>query len=132
MTSADTFPSSEGEIRKVSPETEKQFRSQPHTSSKDFRIPILQALVNLDGRARRIDVFEELEKIMGDRLSENDKQRLPSKSSLTRWQKNAQRACNELLDEGLITAITEKGIWIITEEGRSYLERSEVKDWLFK
>lgn len=124
LPSAVTPPSSNDDL-KVSPETQRQFRSQPYTSSKDFSIPILQALVNLGGKARRMDVFKELEIIMGDQLSENDKNSLPSKRSLTRWQKNAQYARNGLLDEGLITAITEKGIWIITEKGREFLNAYE-------
>jgi len=124
----DTMPSSELEQQGVLQETIRQFRSQPHTVSKDFRLPILQALVNLGGRAKRKMVFEELEKIIGDRLSENDWEVLPSKKSMTRWQTIAQNARNGLLDDEYISVIPEKGIWIITESGRALLKEYEDKN----
>jgi len=117
-------PSSPGEL-KVSPETEKQFRSQSHTSSKEFRIPILQALVNLGGSAKRKLVFDELEKIMGDQLSDNDREPLPSRKRVARWQRIATNTRTKMRDEGYITVDPNKGVWIITEKGRAFLDTSQ-------
>jgi hypothetical protein len=100
---------SEDDRTKVSRETEMEFRSQSHTSSKEFRIPILQALVNLGGSAKRKSVFEELEKIMGDKLTENDWQTPPSKKKLTRWQTIATHTRTNLLNEDLLMSFPKKG-----------------------
>jgi len=125
LPSADSPPSSEDTKQKVSPETEKQFRSQSHTSSKEFRIPILQALVNLGGSAKRKLVFDELEKIMGDQLSENDREPLPSRKRVARWQRIATNTRTKMRDEGYITVDPNKGVWIITEKGRAFLDKSQ-------
>jgi hypothetical protein len=113
---------SEEDIGKVSRETEKQFRSEPHTSNKAFRMPILQALINLGGRAERKIVFDELEKIMGYKLTENDRKPLPSNKKLLRWQKIAGHARTDLLNDGYISVDPKKGMWMITEKGRKELE----------
>ena len=114
-------PADKEASKKVSPETEKQFRSQSHTSSKEFRIPILQALVNLGGSAKRKLVFDELEKIMGDQLSENDWKPLPSRKRVSRWQRIATNTRTNLREDGYITVDANQGIWIITEKGKAFL-----------
>ena len=116
--SADLF---EEDRAKVSRETEMQFRSETHTRSKEFRIPILQALVNLSGSAKRKLVFEELERIMGDQLTENDWNTLPSNKKMARWKRIATNARTKMLEDGLITVDPKMGIWMITEKGREEL-----------
>ena len=109
-------------VEKDIQEIKKQFRSEPHLHNKDFRVPILQALVNLGGRSQRKYVFGELEKILADKLTENDWQKPPSNKKLTRWQTIATHTRTDLLNEGLITLNPQKGIWIITEKGRNALK----------
>lgn len=121
LPSIERVPTSEDNI-KVSRETERQFRREFHTKSEAFRIPILKALVNLGGSAKRQVVFEELEKIMRDQLTENDWNPLPSNKRMVRWQVIATNTRMVLLKEGLINVNPQKGMWIITEKGRKALE----------
>ena len=119
--SADTSERTKNGRVRVSAETERRFRSEPHTSVKAYRLPILQVLVNLGGSARRKDVFDELEKMMADQLTENDRKTLPSNPRLTRWQRIAANSRNGLLKDGYLTAVPEEGLWVITDTGRVFL-----------
>jgi len=127
LSSTDQAPSSISGKQKVSSETEKQFRSQTHKSSKEFRVPILKALVNLGGSAKRQIVFQELEKIMGDRLTENDRKPLPSNPRITRWQRIATNSRTSMRKDGFMSVDPKMGIWIITQKGRTFLDESEEK-----
>jgi len=126
--SLETPSSSDEDKQKVSPETEKKFRSQQHTKTKEYLIPILQALVNLGGSAKRQHIFQELENIMSNQLLENDKNPLPSNPSVTRLQRIATSAGKKLRKEGYITFGPKTGVWEITETGRIYLKDSEEID----
>jgi hypothetical protein len=119
---SDTTCTSDSSKARFSPEFIQQFRSEPHTSSSAFRIPILQALENLGGSGRRKEVFGELEIIMADQLNENDRKILPANRYLTRWQKNAMHTRTKLLNEDYISADPKQGIWMITEKGKEYLK----------
>jgi len=123
--SLETRSSSDEDKLKVSPETERKFRSQPHTKTKEYLIPILQALVNLGGSAKRQHIFQEIENIMSDQLLENDKNPLPSNPSVTRLQRIATSAGRKLRKEGYITIGPKTGVWEIAEKGRIFLEESE-------
>jgi restriction system protein len=105
---------------------QKQFRAEPYSSYKEFRMPILQALVNLGGRATRQRVLMELEKIMADQLTENDWHTQPSNRKKIRWHNIASNARTHLYNEGLIMVDVKQGVWEITPEGRKVLEMSSM------
>ena len=101
-----------------------QFKAEPHSSYKVFRMPVLQALINLGGEAQRKQVLIELETLMAYQLTENDWHTLPSDGKSIRWHKIATHARTSLLNEGYITVDVKKGSWAITPEGKKALERS--------
>ena len=99
-------------------------RSEPHTDNKAIKMPILTALVNLGGRARRKELFAELEKVMANEFTETDLKTLPSDEKTTVWQCIAAHALQNLKKEGLISInklsgfseISEKGLDLLTKE----------------
>ena len=117
---------SERDSKKEMPTYEERFRREPHLGYQAFMMPILQALVNLGGRATRQRVLIALEKLMFDQLTENDWHTLPSNSKKIRWHEVASHARTQLLDKGLITVDVKQGVWEITPEGRKALEMSSM------
>lgn len=89
------------------------------TPRDEFRIPILQALVELGGRAHINDVLQRVYELMKDRLTELDLQPLPSGG--VRWRNSAMWERNVLKEEGYLRGDSPRGIWEITAEGRKYL-----------
>lgn len=93
------------------------------TSKGEFRVPILQSLVELGGSAPANNVLDHVEKIMGNRLNAYDRQTLPSDPRILRWKNNAHWARFAMVKEGLLSPNSPRGIWEITESGRKYLKQ---------
>ena len=91
------------------------------TPEPAFFRPILQALSDLGGAAKRSDVFNVLESSMRDILKPIDYQTLSSEAEQVRWQNSAQWARNLMVKEGLLQPDSLVGIWEITEKGRAFL-----------
>ena len=83
--------------------------------------PILQALSDLGGSAKRSDIFNVLEQSMRDVLKPIDYQTLSSEAEQLRWQNSAQWARNLMVKEGLLQPDSPVGIWEITEKGHAFL-----------
>ena len=94
------------------------------TPEPAFFRPILQALSDLGGSAKRSDVFNVLEPSMRDILKPIDYQILSSEAEQVRWQNSAQWARNLMVKEGLLQPNSPVGIWAITEKGRAYLRNN--------
>lgn len=58
-------------------------------SQSDFRLPILRALAELGGRAKAAEVLDRIEQLVGDRLTDYDREFLPLGADI-RWRKKAQ------------------------------------------
>ncbi len=95
------------------------------TPEEDYRLPILGALVRLGGKSSSNNVLDQVGKVMGDALNKYDKEHLVSTPSLPRWRNTAQWARNGLVNEGLLSKSSPKGIWEITEAGRKALQTLE-------
>lgn len=93
------------------------------TPEDEFRIPILQTLVELGGSAPINDVLDRVELKMSHKLNVYDRQTLPSDPTTLRWRNTAQWARATMVNEGLLSSNSPRGIWEITEKGRSYLEQ---------
>jgi len=91
------------------------------TSEDDFRLPILDTLVCLGGKSSSNAVLDQVGKIMGATLNKYDREHLKSTPSLPRWRNTAQWSRNSLVNEGLLSKNSPKGIWEITEAGRKAL-----------
>jgi len=94
------------------------------TPRKTFRRPILEALVELGGRASVTEVLKIVERKMKAVLNSYDMQFLPS--GQIRWQKTAQWCRYQLVQEGLLKDNSPPGIWEISERGREALQKGDV------
>ena len=89
--------------------------------SRDFyRIPILEALIKLNGSATVREVLHYVEQKLKKYFTDIDWKIIPS--GRYRWENNALWVRKELVDEGLLKKNSPHGIWEITEQGRKYYE----------
>ncbi len=102
-----------------------RIRKGLRTPEPAFFCPILQALSDLGGSAKRSDIFHLLEHSMRDVLKPIDYQILSSEAQQMRWQNSAQWARNLMVKEGLLQADSPVGIWEITEKGRIFLQNNK-------
>jgi restriction system protein len=101
-----------------------RIRKGLRTPEPAFFCPILQALSDLGGSAKRSEVFHLLEHSMRDVLKPIDYHILSSEAEQMRWQNSAQWARNLMVKEGLLQADSPVGIWEITEKGRVFLQNN--------
>ena len=96
------------------------------TSEVAFRKPILEALVELGGRAEIFRVLDLVEEKMRGILNDYDYQRLPSDPNTIRWRNTAQWCRNTMVREGLLKSDSPRGIWEISERGSRALQEAKV------
>ena len=96
-------------------------RKEGATPRETFRAPILRTLSALEGRAETATVLKGVEKIMGKNLTSADKESLPSGQRL-RWRENAEWERYHMVRDGLLQSGSPRGIWEITDQGRTFLE----------
>lgn len=77
----------------------KKLKKDLRTPEDEFRIPILEALVELGGKAEMKEVLKKVEEKMKHKLNQHDHEGLPSNPSLKRWEKTAQWCRNTLVNE---------------------------------
>ena len=107
--------------KKRSGQAAERLKRGLRTPEENFRIPILQALVDLGGSAPVDQVLDKVEEKMRTQLNVYDRQPLPSDPNQTRWRNTAQWARNGMLREGLLAADSPRGVWQITQAGREWL-----------
>ena len=93
----------------------------PKTPLWAYYQPILKALSELGGEARRIDLEAPVERLMADRFQPGDRQQMAGGHE--RWQIMIRRVRKHLVAEGWI----EEGsgsVWRITDAGRRGAEKS--------
>lgn len=108
----------------------KKLRKGLRTTEDEFRIPILESLVELNSKAEMKEVLKKVKEKMRDKLNQYDLEGLPSNSSQKRWENTAQWCRNTLVNEGLLSSDSPRGIWEITSEGRRYLKEHKSKEEL--
>ena len=94
----------------------------PGTPTDAFRLPILQALMEMGGKAPRVQVFARIHEMMNDQMKAHDIACVPSGS--VRWHGKAQSARQAMVREGLIRDDSPHGVWEITEAGRQALAKA--------
>jgi len=92
----------------------------PTTHFGQYQRPVLQALVDLGGRAETSDALDRVHQLMEDVLTPADHERVSS--GRVRWKSTAAWVRFRLVKEGLLVADSPYGVWEITEEGRRWLE----------
>lgn len=94
------------------------------TPSEFFHVPLLQALVDLGGKAHCQRVVARVGLINGDNLSEVDWQTLGDGKTV-RWENSVHWARQQLVDQGLLLPMERRGYWEISPEGREALHESK-------
>jgi restriction system protein len=102
----------------------KRLPKGARTPQKAFVLPILTALEEMNGRGPSDEVLNIVEQLMSGTLNDFDYGRL--KRGQLRWHNTAQWARQQMKDEGLLANDSPRGVWEITERGRTFLhEHSE-------
>ncbi len=100
---------------------DQQIPAGQRTPRGRFWLPILQALVEMNGEAQTAQVLDRVGELMGSILSDYDCQRLHGRRDI-RWRSTAHWARCDMVQAGYMRGQTPRGTWEITEEGRKYLE----------
>jgi len=103
-------------------EDQKRLKKGLRTREEQFVMPILEAIIELGGKAKVKDVLELVYYKMEDILNSYDYEPLPSNPKQQRWENTAQWARNMMVNKGLLAKNTPKGIWEITEKGKKFYE----------
>jgi hypothetical protein len=84
-----------------------------------YERPILEALAASGGSARRAEVLPLVGAALADRLTERDLE--PTKSGQVRWENRFGFARLRLVERGLVASGDKRGVWKLTEAGRTRL-----------
>jgi len=86
---------------------------------KEFRIPLMEILLELGGSAKVKDIRDALAPKVKPRLSEDDFQ-LVSTGDERWWNATCWERSN-LVKEGLFRNDSQRGIWELSDQGRRYI-----------
>jgi hypothetical protein len=89
---------------------------------EEYELPILRALDHLGGRVPTSEVIAQVEKEMGARLTDVDREELSSGG--VRWQNRVQFVRLKLIKKGHMVDGSPRGIWEITPAGRERISRA--------
>jgi negative regulator of replication initiation len=88
---------------------------------KAYRRPILKALYEFGGSGRATEVLDRVGILLSGIL--NDKDKVLLSTGEPRWRKAANWVRFELVKEGLLKKNSQRGIWELTEKGRSLIRK---------
>lgn len=91
----------------------------------EYEVPILRELVDRGGRGHATEITDAVGRRLDDRLTDLDREKLDSGE--VRWRNRVQFTRLTLKQHGLIAADSPRGIWEITEAGRSFLAQREAR-----
>lgn len=89
------------------------------TPEREYRAPILATLMEMGGRGRVKDILKKVEAKMKDKLTKLDYGKLPS-GAYVRWKNYAMWERLNMINDGLLKKDSPRGIWEITDKGKSY------------
>jgi hypothetical protein len=98
-----------------------RLRKGQRTPESAYYQPILQVLEEMGGSGKVGDVLDRVGEIMKPVLQTVDHDPLASDRANPRWRNAAQWARNSMVQEGLLRADSPRGVWQITDLGRSRL-----------
>jgi hypothetical protein len=90
------------------------------TPETTFYVKILQAVDELGGSAKAVDVVQRVGELMADVFSTDDRGTLPS-TGLPRWDTTTRFARYSMVRSGLLKSNSQHGTWEISEQGKEYL-----------
>jgi hypothetical protein len=99
-----------------------RLRRLDRTQERDFRLPLLEALDELGGRARAEEIRPIVERRMRGKLRPDDYGTLPSNGEV-RWWNSAKYERKHMLRmrPPLLNPASPRGWWEMTDAGREYL-----------
>src|SRR5215831_8286954 len=89
----------------------------PKLPQKEFRVPLLVILLRFGGKAQAKDVRRLLGPIMAPKLADGDFESVSTGDP--RWWNAACWERSELVRDGLMRGDSERGVWEISDQGRS-------------
>lgn len=95
------------------------------TPEERYYRPILEALRELGGSARKSEVLERVLQRMKDMLRDVDFEPLASTPGAPRWKNTASWARNSLKERGLMRKGSPHGVWEISDSGRQFLNQGD-------
>lgn len=117
-----SMPSTPIRTAKSPARSRQRGKRQPRgTPEGAYRVPILEALVELGGQAPVSEILERVYEKLRGQFQPSDLEFVPSGQE-ERWRNTAKWARADLKTQGYIASDTPKGIWAITDAGRRYLE----------
>lgn len=88
------------------------------TRDELYRLPLLQALIELGGSGSTQKVTDLVGQKMKGILNEYDHEPLPSDATILRWRNTVAWMRNTLVEEGLMRSDSKRGTWEISDAGR--------------
>lgn len=89
---------------------------------EEYELPILRALEHLGGRVPTSEVIAQVDKEMGARLTDVDREELTSGG--VRWQNRVQFVRLKLIKKGDMVDGSPRGIWEISPAGRERIAKA--------
>jgi hypothetical protein len=89
----------------------------------EYELPILEALTASGGRRPTREVVEEVGRVLGDRLTDADREPIQDGGS-PRWQNRVQFARLRLVKAGLMKADSPRGVWEISPAGEQRVKEN--------
>ena len=96
------------------------------TPEEKFIMPILESILELGGSAQMKDVLKLVQNKMKNILNEYDYKPLPSDPKQKRWENTAQWARNSMVNDGLLSSSSPRGIWEITKKGIEFYNQTRI------
>lgn len=99
----------------------KPMRRKPEeiTTQKEYRIPILESLIEMGGRGETRRTLEKVKRKIGNKFTTTDWEKTPSGTDI-RWKNTARWERQKMKGEGLLKDDSPGGIWEITKKGEDY------------
>jgi restriction system protein len=102
-------------------ENKSRLKRGLRTPEEKFILPILEALIELGGKAHARDVLKLVHAKMKNILNSYDYEDLSSNNQ-KRWENTARWAKDSMVKEGLLDKNVPRGTWRITEKGRKFYQ----------
>lgn len=96
------------------------------TPEEKFIMPILESILELGGSAQMKDVLKLVQNKMKNILNEYDYKPLSSDPKQKRWENTAQWARNSMVNDGLLSSSSPRGIWEITKKGIEFYNQTRL------
>jgi hypothetical protein len=97
------------------------------TPIEAYWVPILESLVECGGQERSDVILERVSNKMANILTPDDHKLLPSGLS-PRWRNRAQWQRQNMVQQGLISKDSPRGVWQITPAGREWLAKAQEEE----